>query len=449
MRKSFVLDTSVFIHDPNCIFSFKGNTVCIPIFVIIELDDLKISQRSNVAYLAREASRSIVTVRDQGSLNNPEGVYLEEEDVTVKVIGSTSGVGIKALQESNNPRKMDLWILESGIALQKDLGEEGDVVLISKDINLRLLAEAEGLVAEDYESDKVDVDDMYTGFQDVGENPQSDLTFYEKVPSDEFMEDPIENEFYLSQHRGKEFLSRNVGGFIRPVPQHFGIKNVNWRNIEQRMALDILMDPNIKLISLVGKAGTGKTFLALAAALEQLNKREGSHYDRIVLSKPIVDLGSGIGFLPGGLDEKMDPWMQSYYDNLEQLITEDNNPFHKKGGDGNSNKMWYYLVEMGMLQIQPINYIRGRSISNSIMIIDEAQNLTPHEITTILTRAAEGTKVIIMGDPFQIDHPFLDKNSNGLTFVTERMKGLDLFATVFFTEGVRSALAEEATNRLK
>tara|TARA_B100000963_G_C22362542_1_gene552259 strand:- start:27 stop:737 length:711 start_codon:yes stop_codon:yes gene_type:complete len=235
---------------------------------------------------------------------------------------------------------------------------------------------------------------------------------------------------------------RNVGGVLKAIPKEFNV-SIEWRNQEQRMALDILLDESISLVSLVGKAGTGKTFLALACAMAQLH----SPYEKIILSKPTVDMGRGIGFLPGDLDEKLAPWMQSYFDNLDQLIpgTADKGTYFT---GGKKTKNWTYLIDTDTLQIQPINSIRGRSISKAIMIIDEAQNLTPHEVKTLITRAAEGTKIILSGDPFQVDDPFLDQNSNGLTYVTQRMKGSEIFATVFFTEGVRSRLAEEAANKL-
>lgn len=444
MRKTFIVDTSVLIHDPECIYSFTNNEVCIPIFVIIELDDLKISKRQNVAYSARTASRTLVSIQEYGSLNDPDGIHLEEEDIIVRVIGSTNGVGVKSLQESNNPRKMDLWILQAALALQEEVGEESQVILVSKDMNMRLLAEAEGLTAQDYESDKVPVETMYAGFRDIGEQEFCDGLYIPDLilNSDTHIEESVCNEFYQASNDGRLFLMRNVSGELKAVPKEFNV-SIDWRNQEQRMALDILLDPSISLVSLVGKAGTGKTFLALACAMAQLH----THYEKIILSKPTVDMGRGIGFLPGDLDEKLAPWMQSYFDNLDQLVpgTADKGSYFS---GGKKTKNWTYLIDTDTLQIQPINSIRGRSISKAIMIIDEAQNLTPHEVKTLITRAAEGTKIILSGDPFQVDDPFLDQNSNGLTYVTQRMKGSEIFATVFFTEGVRSRLAEEAANKL-
>jgi PhoH-like ATPase len=308
------------------------------------------------------------------------------------------------------------------------------------------LAEGEGLIAEDYETNKVLVSEVYKGFRDLGEEPSSAELYIPdiEVQATDWVDDPIENEFFISSSDEKQFLSRNKMGVLVPVDKDFNV-SLSPRNIEQRMALDILLDPTIKLICLVGKAGTGKTILALAGALSQLH----SPYEKIMLSKPIIDMGNSIGFLPGELDDKLAPWMESYFDNLSQLI-----PSKTKiqvGGKYSTSKdvpHWRYLIDTGAIVMQPINSIRGRSISDAFMIIDEAQNLTPHEVKTLITRAAEGTKVILMGDPFQVDNPFLDRNSNGLTYVCEKMKGAKIFGAVFFSKGVRSELAEEAATRL-
>jgi len=441
LKKLYVIDTSVLIHDPDCIYKFIGNDIAIPIFVIVELDDLKEKKnKPNVAFASRCASRTIQNIHALGNIR--EGVHLETQDINVKVIGTTGGEGgIKALQESNNPRKMDLWILQSALNEQSNYEE---VILVSKDLNLRLLAEGEGLLVEDYETNKVLVSDVYKGFRDLGEVEYSAELYIPEleVEADEWVDDPLENEFYISHTEGKTFLSRNLEGVLVPVAKEFST-TIQPRNIEQRMALDILLDPDIKLICLVGKAGTGKTILALAGALAQLH----NPYDKIMLSKPIIDMGNSIGFLPGELDDKLAPWMESYFDNLSQLIP---NKTKLQIGKYSSKDVphWKYLLDTGSIVMQPINSIRGRSISDAYMIIDEAQNLTPHEVKTLITRAAEGTKVILMGDPFQVDNPFLDQNSNGLTYVCEKMKGSKIFGAVFFSQGVRSELAEEAATRL-
>ncbi len=434
MRKLYVIDTSVLIHDPDCIYKFKGNDVAIPIFVIVELDDLKEKKRGRTAFASRAASRTIQHIKGpEGDLR--KGVILEDYDIMVQVIGTTSGVGIKSLEE-DNPRKMDLWIMKSALEMQKEYER---VVLVTKDLNLRLLSQGEGLESEDYENDLVPINELYKGFREVGENDSfPEVYIPDRNPlSVEFVEDPIENEFYSGEFQGKRFLVQNQKGVCKPVRKEFP-GTIQPKNLEQRMAMEILSNDEIKLVSLIGKAGTGKTILALSSAISKLH----APYEQIVLSKPIVDMGNSIGFLPGDLDEKLAPWMASYFDNLDKII-----PSKTQIGK-KTEPNWRYLVDTQALIIQPLNSIRGRSINNAFMIIDEAQNLTAHEIKTIITRAGEGTKVVLMGDPFQVDSPFLDQNTNGLTYVTDKMQGSDIFAAVFFTEGVRSALAEVAANRL-
>lgn len=435
MRKLYVIDTSVLIHDPECIYKFEGNDVAIPIFVIVELDDLKERKKGHVAFASRVASRTIQSIKgDDGDLQ--EGVYLEEQDITVRVIGTTGGVGIQALQENNNPRKMDLWIMQSALDMKSQYDK---VVLVSKDLNLRLLSQGEGLAAEDYENDKISIKTVHTGFRHIGENPIFPSIYNPEldIPTHEFIEDPTPNEFYLGTHDGKKFVIQNIDGNLRPVLKNFH-GTIRPKNIEQRMAMALLLSEDVKLVSLIGKAGTGKTIIALASAITQLHQP----YEQIVLSKPIVDMGNSLGFLPGDKDEKMAPWIASYFDNLDKIIPS-KTTIGKK-----TEPNWKYLLDTQSLVIQPLNSIRGRSIDNAFMIIDEAQNLTPHEIKTIITRAGEGTKVVIMGDPYQVDSPFLDQNSNGLTYVTEKMKNSKIFGSVFFSKGVRSTLAEEAANLL-
>ncbi len=434
MRKLYVIDTSVLIHDPECIYKFGGNDVAIPIFVIIELDDLKERKTGRLAFASRSASRTIQDIRGtEGDLR--KGVILEDLDIMVQVIGTTGGVGIQALQEEN-PRKMDLWIMQSALEMKEEYDR---VVLVTKDLNLRLLSQGEGLDSEDYENDLVPLKEMHAGFRDVGEQMDSPNVYipeYE-IPATRFVKDPVYNEFYISRWEEKEFLTKNNMGFIKPVNKEFPT-SISPKNIEQRMALELLCDPEIKLVSLIGKAGTGKTFIALASAISQVH----SNYEQVIITKPIVDMGNSIGFLPGDLDEKLLPWMASYFDNLDKII-----PTKTQVGK-KLERNWKYLVDTGVLIVQPLNSIRGRSIDNAFMIIDEAQNLTAHEIKTIVTRAGEGTKVVLMGDPYQVDSQFLDQNSNGLTYVTDKMKGAEIFGSVFFSQGVRSELAEVAADRL-
>ena len=446
-ERIYVLDTSILIHDPDCLKGFRNTFVAIPIFVVMELDDLKDGHKFEVAAAARAASRGISALRQLGSLHDPEGVKDETNGTTYYVVANKHGV--EALKETATTRNMDLLILNAALLVQERHPDK-ETVLITKDINLRILADAEGLIAEDYDRDRVPIDVLYRGYRFVSEFDETLLASAylpkaKPIPVKKVgLGDLKPNEFVIFDNGNVRHLFRNKDGCLHRVSKEFRATGIEPRNVEQRMALDLLLDPEIQLVTLVGKAGTGKTFLALAAALAQINpKDEGVHYSRILLSKPTVAMGSSdIGFLPGGLEDKMQPWMQSFFDNLDQLITTE--PKVKESGRRN----WDYLLQTGIVEIQTIYTIRGRSIPDAIMFIDEAQNLTPHEIKTIITRAAKGTKVVLSGDPYQCDSRFLDQHSNGITYVTEKMKKELRFGTVFIEHGVRSELSDLAATLL-
>ncbi len=429
MTKAVLLDTSVLIHDPQSVNSFEDDTkVLIPIYVIMELDVLKDShkrEKSHVAHLARQASYLILT--------------LQEED-KVQVVSHDEEVNIKALDQAHEIRYVDLLILKTAIRLN----EEYDLTLMSKDVNLRIISSSVGVKSEDYTSDtKTDT--------------LSEIGLKEFVPDVMLMNQLVKSYWQgavrLPHEFDTEFHENQYAWFIAPgekkhLFQHkdgslFNVDKVRTekakpRNLEQRAALDALLDEEVELVALLGKAGTGKTYLALAAALEQAHT-----YQRILLSKPVVDVGTGIGFLPGSLSEKMEPWMQSFFDNLDQI-----NPLWDAGPMGGEMGTKEGFLEKNQIEIQPIHSIRGRSLKNAYMIIDEAQNLTKHEIKSIITRAAEGTKVVLLGDPYQIDHPYLTKQSNGLVYVIERMLGQPLFACVSLHKSERSTLSDIAADLL-
>ena len=452
--KIFVLDTSVLIHDPMALSAFENCKVAIPIFVVMELDELKERKRFHVAAAARAASRSIISLMDHGSLHDPNGIHIHDNNTTYYVISSKQGDGLDSLQECDNNRKMDLLILSSALTLQCRFPDH-KVVLISRDVNLRILAGIEGLDAEDYRKDHVNLDDLYKGWRVIPEG-SSDLALVnwaytpdsEDLPTEDLIhEDPAPNEFFIFEEKTprktKRHLMTNREGFLQVVPKEFSKVRVKPKNIEQRMALSILLDPSVSLVTLIGKAGTGKTFLALAAAMAQMG---AGGYDKILLTKPTVAMGNDIGFLPGSENDKMKPWMQSFFDNLDQLFpgsNEDRGVFSHQVEKG-----WEQLFYSGKIEIQPVYSVRGRSISNALVIIDEAQNLTPHETKTLITRAAEGTKMILCGDPSQVDRNFMDHQSTGLTYVTKQMRGSKEFGTVYCSIGVRSALAELAATKL-
>lgn len=429
MTKAVLLDTSVLIHDPTSMTSFGDDTeVLIPIYVIMELDVLKDTpkrDRSHVAHLARQASNLILELQPEGK---------------VKVVSHDGEISIKSLDRANQIRYVDLLILETAIHLKGDY----DLTLISRDINLRIICESVGVKSEDYTSD-TSLDTL------------SGLGLKEFIPDPNFMNQLVKSYWQgavrLPHGFDIEFDENQYVWFLSPgekkhLFQHkdgslFNVDKVRTekakpRNLEQRAALDALLDQDIELVCLLGKAGTGKTFLALASALEQAHI-----YQRILLSKPVVDVGQGIGFLPGSLAEKLEPWMQSFFDNLDQI-----NPMWDAGPMGAEMGTKEGFLEKNQIEIQPIHSIRGRSLKQAFMIIDEAQNLTKHEIKSIITRAAEGTKVVLLGDPYQIDHPYLTKQSNGLVYVIERMLGQPLFACVSLHKSERSTLSDIAADLL-
>jgi PhoH-like ATPase len=315
-------------------------------------------------------------------------------------------------------------------------------VLVTKDINMRLRADALGIAAEDFDAEKVAVDELYAGNRELSVPSATIDRFYADGAVTIYAPDVHANEYLtLKDEGGKSALTRWDKATAKAVPVKklrecvWGIKP---RNKEQHFALDLLLNDDIKLVTLVGKAGTGKTLLAIAAGLQKVT--EDQTYSKVLVSRPIFPLGKDVGFLPGTIEEKLNPWMQPIYDNLELLGL---NKSDKKNG-----RNYTELVDLGFVQVEPLTYIRGRSLPNVFMIVDEAQNLTPHEIKTIVTRAGEGTKIVLTGDPYQIDHPYLDASSNGLTTVAERFKLEAIAGHVTMTKGERSALADLATKIL-
>lgn len=460
MRKTYVLDTSVLVHDPLAMRSFRNTHVAIPIYVVMELDELKQSRRIEVASAARQASRFIYSLRDYGSLHLGEGAFHPELQTWFRIVTESPSsqqidipTALAAFDASASGSKMDGLILRSALAVANG-PTPSRVTVVSKDVNLRILAEFSGLSAEDYERDRVIGDDRFKGFREVDPAlaPQLHQAWVPSEPLEPSalgLTDLIPNEYLVCRDELGEHLFRYDGptNRIRPVRREFSARTgIEPRNIEQWIALDLLMHPDIHLVTLVGKAGTGKTFLALAAALAQLQAGQ-RRFQRVLLSKPVVALGKDVGYLPGDVSEKLQPWMTSFHDNLDALIRTDDDAAIAKGAN-KSERGWQHLFDSRQIEIQPLHTIRGRSISNAFMLIDEAQNLTPHEIKTIITRAANGTCVVLAGDPEQVDNPFLDAYSNGLVYTAERLKGSVLTGTVTFSQGQRSVLAELAATLL-
>ena len=437
--KQFILDTNVLLYDPQALFKFQDNAIVIPITVIEEIDKFK-KDMNETGRNARTVSRILDTLREKGSL--AEGVSLSG--------GGTLRVELCEDHALNDmPRdlrddKGDNRILAVAVATKRRFADD-PVIFVTKDTNLRIKADAIGLVAEDFESDKVDIQELYAGARTIDIDPEAIDRFY----GQSWLEAPtglLPNEFATlldAQNAGHTALCRFDAAHgkllpVRKIPKE-GIWSIHARNREQQFALDALMDDNVKLVTLVGKAGTGKTLLAIAAGLHKV--AEENVYNRLLVSRPVFPLGKDLGFLPGDIEEKLSPWMQPIFDNVELLISgHEAEKRHSKG--------YKELIAMGLLDIEPLTYIRGRSIPNQYLIVDEAQNLTPHEIKTIVTRAGEGTKIVLTGDPYQIDNPYVDSSSNGLSYLVERMKQERISAHVTLTRGERSELAELAANLL-
>jgi PhoH-like ATPase len=437
VSKFFVLDTNVILYDYRCIYSFDEHTVIIPITVLEEIDKFK---RGNeiINYNAREFSRELDAIGGDGLIT--EGIELDGGGV---IVVDTHIKKDEFLSELFWEDKPDHRILSVAYYLGKKFGKDR-VILISKDINLRLKAKGVGILAEDYETGKVqNIDELYKGkyiVENVDETIIDDFYREGFVPLERIglQAKPYPNEYFIIRNRSKSVLAtyQKEEGILRHIQKRRGY-GITPRNAEQTFALDALMNDRLLLVTLSGKAGTGKTLMALAAALE-LRKS----YKQIYLARPIVPLANrDIGFLPGDIKSKVEPYMQPLHDNLSVIQ-------HQFSENSQEYEKITELLDKEKLVITPLTYIRGRSLSKIFFIIDEAQNLTPHEVKTIITRAGEGTKVVFTGDPYQIDTPYLDSRSNGLTGLIDKMKGQLLYAHITLEKGERSQLAELASDLL-
>jgi PhoH-like ATPase len=438
MKKTYVLDTNVLLHDPQALFRFEDNDLVIPITVIEEIDGFKKDQ-SEIGRNARQISRYIDGFREKAHLT--EGVTLDSGGV-LKVALCTEQT-LKLLPPELRTERGDNRILAVAIELKES--SDCPVIFVTKDINLRIKADAVGLMAEDYASDKVSIEELYSGTAEVLVDKVKVDTFYGQgflalegdfQPNQGLTLVDSANPSHTAIGRYDHTL-RQVVPLIRTPKE--GVWGIHPRNREQQFAFDLLFNEDIQLVTLVGKAGTGKTLLAIAAGLFK-SADEGS-YSRLLVSRPVFPMGRDLGFLPGDVEEKLAPWMQPIFDNVELLLGAVEEHGKRKRG-------YKELVDMGIMEIEALTYIRGRSIPKQFMIVDEAQNLTPHEIKTIITRAGEGTKIILTGDPYQIDNPYVDSSSNGLTYVVEKFKGQEIAGHITLTKGERSILAELAANLL-
>ncbi len=444
-EKIFVLDTNVLLHDSASIRSFGAdNEVVIPITVLEELDQFK-KRQDEVGRNARQVTRDLDVLRQSGPLAS--GVPLPSGGSIRIELGHQDGT---TLPSGFSVEKPDVRILSLAHHLTRTEARSAHskhVTLITKDINLRVKADAVGVATQDYETMTIDPDELYTGQRTIQVSTDAVNAYYrDKVFRGPFESEPWPNEFVMLQDEanpdhtalGKYSTVERAVVFLNHADDVsiFGIRPLNK---EQRYTIELLMDDSVCLVALVGIAGTGKTLLALAAGLEKVVNTDS--FRRLLVSKPIMPMGKDIGYLPGDIEEKLMPRMQSVSDNLEYLFMAGGSV---ESGDGRLQE----LIEDGIVELEPLTYIRGRSIPGQYVIVDEAQNLTPLELKTIITRAGKGSKIILCGDPQQIDHPYLDSRSNGLSHVIERFKGEPLFGAVTLYKGERSDLAEAAAKRL-
>ncbi len=446
MKKIYILDTNVLLHDPNAMLRFEDNEVLLPITVIEELDRFK-KRPEEMGRNARQTSRMLDALRQQGNITT--GIALQnggQLKVALCHRETLKGLPIELIGESG-----DNAIL--AVALETKQQCDCPVIMVSKDTNMRIKADTLGLTAEDYETDKIDVDDLYTGMGEVLMSAEQMSALFQTGETELTDGKPLEGKFFPNQaltlidvnnpsHTALAII--RTDGCLSPLPKlpYSGISRIQARNREQRFAFSLLLDDSVPLVTLVGKAGTGKTLLAIAAGLQKVT--EEKRYTRLLISRPVVPMGKDIGYLPGDMTEKLTPWMQPLYDNFDLIFnTQDttDKPGHWRRGHED-------LLEMGILQIEALTYIRGRTIPKQFFVIDEAQNLTPHEVKTILTRAGEGTKIVLTGDTAQIDNPYVDAASNGLTYVIERFRNDPLAGHVTLYQGERSDLAARAANLL-
>lgn len=460
--RKVVLDTSVILYDTMAIKSFRKTDVYIPLPVIQEIDTFK-RDMGEKGRNARQFSRFMDTLRNQGALT--KGVFLEDCESYVYV-------NMLSDYESHLPpmldnKKVDNQILGMALFIQQRF-PKASVELISKDINLRIKSDVFGIKSNNYDPDRIaSVEDMYSGTRSIKVQQEQLEKFFKNGGLKLNQEKLLANQYVLMEssltakgNQAKGGRSKELGGEqMEPGPTEeksvglgrydkkkdeivplssnkTPIWRVHPRNYEQSFAFDALLNPDLQFVSLLGKAGTGKTLLALAAGLYKT--MDENIYKRMLVCRPVFPMGKDIGYLPGDIEQKLNPWMQPVFDSLDYIM----------GLGKKASRITRDLVDQGLLSIEPLAYIRGRSIPHQYLIVDEAQNLTPHEIKTIITRAGTGTKVVLTGDCYQIDNPYIDASNSGLTYSIEKFKGQEIFAHITLNKGERSKLAELAANLL-
>ncbi len=434
-KKTYILDTSVYLTDANALTAYQNNDIIIPFKVLEEVDKHK-KRQDGVGSNARKTIRTLDSIRERGSLY--KGVRIAKGKGIVTVKGAESNL----LDTSIADNEIITVALE-----EKQRNEQRKVILVSRDINMRVKCDALNLLTEDYIINQVvkDTDHLYTGFKMHLVDDQIIDQFYngEKIYLDKEDVALQPNHFLMlvSNSNEKKTALARFYNYSKPLKRingehKHGVWNVRARNKEQSFALDLLMDPDVQVVTLVGKAGSGKTLLSIAAGLAQaVEETKDTTYKRLIVSRPIQPLGKDIGYLPGTMEEKMAPWLSPIQDNLRYLM-------------GNDKETLRMYTSQGIIEIEALTYIRGRSIADAFIIIDEAQNLTAHELKTIITRVGENTKVVLTGDIDQIDNAYVDETSNGLAYAVEKFKSHDISGHITLVKGERSKVATLAAKIL-
>jgi len=445
-KKNLIIDTNVFLSDSDCFRKFENNDLFIPIKVLEELDKHK-KRQDSVGFHARQAIKTFDSLRGQGSLS--KGVRLGKGLGVIRFVKAEE-IALKDLPMGLSHKDSDVIILAAALAVQAE-DPKRKTVVVSQDVNMRVIADALGLKTEDYVSSQVvsSREAIYEGFSKLLVEDYEIDNFYRGEEVHLYEEDVTEagvilypNHFVMlvsNQNEKKTAIARFTN-FLAPLRPIVNAEDrLTWgvypKNKEQKCGFDLLMDDDIPFVSLIGRAGSGKTLMAILAGLEQVLGLENGRYDRIIVSRPVQPLGKDIGFLPGTMEEKILPWLKPLFDNVQFIM-------------GKDKTMFEMYMEKGIIELEALTYIRGRSISNAFIIIDEAQNLTAHEVKTILTRVGENTKIVLTGDIEQIDNIYTNETSNGLTYAVEKFKSSTLSGHVTFKKGERSKLATEASKLL-